>query len=227
MMLEKQSHVDCAFITLTYDQNSVPEKLDYSDVSAFLKRYRRSTGSSVRFFCCGEYGSKFGRPHWHLILFQEWSLMHGGSCQLTQWPHGFAHVQSADPARMAYVARYALKSGPLGSANVVQMSRRPGLGKEGIIRVGKHLAFAQPKLDMVPHWLRVGRSLLPLDRTAYNWLENSYTAHGGQLLANKKGPAAYEFEAQLVCKLGDPCADPMEGVKLLFLDRKQNETAIF
>lgn len=37
----------------------------------YLKRLRKNTGLQFRFFGCGEYGSSFGRPHFHLIVFSD------------------------------------------------------------------------------------------------------------------------------------------------------------
>lgn len=87
------------FITLTYDDNNIPDgdSLDYRDVQLFLKKlrlwrsvydYRRTPTtvtkgkkqftiwkstqlewSKIRFFCAGEYGGETKRPHYHLIIF--------------------------------------------------------------------------------------------------------------------------------------------------------------
>lgn len=61
-----------SFITLTYDQQSVP--VDYSvslrDWQLFMKRLRKHVGSNtIRFFACGEYGDQHHRPHYHALLF--------------------------------------------------------------------------------------------------------------------------------------------------------------
>lgn len=42
--------------------------LTYSDVQKYMKRLRKS-GYLPRYFAVGEYGSKKGRAHWHLIVF--------------------------------------------------------------------------------------------------------------------------------------------------------------
>lgn len=63
------------FITLTYNDQHLPKhntlvKKHFTD---FMKRLRFEKGSNkmnpIRFFHCGEYGEKFGRPHYHAILF--------------------------------------------------------------------------------------------------------------------------------------------------------------
>lgn len=37
----------------------------------FLKRLRKFTGASITYVVCGEYGHKYGRPHFHIILFSK------------------------------------------------------------------------------------------------------------------------------------------------------------
>jgi hypothetical protein len=63
------------FITLTYDNDHIPEhntlvKKDFQDFMKRLRKNKHSTKQNpIRFFHCGEYGEKFGRPHYHAILF--------------------------------------------------------------------------------------------------------------------------------------------------------------
>lgn len=84
-MLELEYHETAYFVTLTYDDFHVPPSfypdpetgeaqssmtLCPRDVQLFLKRLRKYfTGSTIRFFMCGEYGPTTWRPHYHLILF--------------------------------------------------------------------------------------------------------------------------------------------------------------
>ena len=69
-MLEAKSHSENCFITLTYDEQHVPESVSVREMQLFLKRLRKALGKKkIRYFCCGEYGEKSGRPHYHLILF--------------------------------------------------------------------------------------------------------------------------------------------------------------
>ena len=63
------------FITLTYDNEHIPEhntlvKKDFQDFMKRLRKNKHSTKENpIRFFHCGEYGEKFARPHYHAILF--------------------------------------------------------------------------------------------------------------------------------------------------------------
>lgn len=79
------------FITLTYKNEYLPtilkdrpiirrhfnipdkETLCKRDLQLFLKRLRQANGkksaSQMRYYACGEYGSRYGRPHYHILAF--------------------------------------------------------------------------------------------------------------------------------------------------------------
>jgi len=66
-MLESLCHEDNAFITLTYDNENLPENatLVPKDLKDFQKRLRYHANIDLRFFSVGEYGEKTQRPHYH------------------------------------------------------------------------------------------------------------------------------------------------------------------
>lgn len=62
------------FVTLTYDENHLPADgmVSKRELQLFLKRLRKNAGwDTLRYMYCGEYGSRHGRPHYHLML---WNL---------------------------------------------------------------------------------------------------------------------------------------------------------
>lgn len=99
-----------SFITLTYKPESVPAfgSLRLRDVQLFLKRYRKNTRRSVRYFLCGEYGTSTHRPHYHMILYGHPVNM--SECILEAWQNGFVAVKPAHPKSFRYVAKYVTKS---------------------------------------------------------------------------------------------------------------------
>ena len=147
------------FITLTYAPEFLPPNgsLVLSHFQKFLKRLRKKYGANIRFFHCGEYGSKLQRPHYHACLFnfdfddkKLWKVKNGQklftSASLSSlWPYGWSTVGSVSFESAAYVARYILKKvngdlaedhystidcdGVVGSRRpeYVTMSRRPGI----------------------------------------------------------------------------------------------------
>lgn len=69
-MHEKQMHQYSSFLTLTYNDASLPEggSLSMYDYVCFMKRLRKRYGNGIRFLGCGEYGDTTRRAHYHLLL---------------------------------------------------------------------------------------------------------------------------------------------------------------
>ncbi|QCQ84660.1 replication initiator protein [Blackfly microvirus SF02] len=124
MMHEARYHPQNCFLTLTYNDESVPQNygLDLRHFQLFMKRLRRSLPQKIRFFACGEYGGLTGRPHYHAIVFNydppdkifaarspsgesifSSETLHG------LWGHGFTTTQDVTHKSCAYVARYVTK----------------------------------------------------------------------------------------------------------------------
>ncbi|MEM0168021.1 MAG: hypothetical protein QW515_05265 [Thermoplasmatales archaeon] len=84
MMHEAQLHDENCFLTLTYNDENIPDfdSLDYTHVQKFMKRLRRTLEGTkyekkIKFYRVGEYGDSFGRPHYHLIIFGfDFSCLH-------------------------------------------------------------------------------------------------------------------------------------------------------
>lgn len=152
---------DNCVITLTYDGGSLPEhgSLVVSDFQKFMKRLRkRFPGVGIRFFHCGEYGEKLGRPHYHAILFNFdfpdkvfYALSKSGSRLYRSkileelWTKGFSNVGDFNAESAAYIARYVTKKEGGKSKDLhyglkvpeyVTMSRRPGIGFNWLMRFG-------------------------------------------------------------------------------------------
>jgi len=71
---EAQMHDAGSFVTLTYADEHLPNdgSLDPGHLRDFMKRLRYEIQPrKIRFFACGEYGPKFQRPHYHLLIFGE------------------------------------------------------------------------------------------------------------------------------------------------------------
>lgn len=131
----KYSH-GAVFVTLTYDEKHCPtnRSVDKKHVQDFLKRLRKKDGSnSIRYYCVGEYGSRGGRPHYHLLLF--------GGCEThvrSSWtdskgmPIGIVHIGSVTAASVAYVTKYIIQKDYDETSGIQSpftlMSRRYGLG---------------------------------------------------------------------------------------------------
>lgn len=148
-MHEKRLHNESAFVTLTYDDLHLPadRSLNLSHLQNFMKRLRKHTGPGLRFFACGEYGSKTSRPHYHLLLlnkdFTDKRLVTTGSqyslyespVLSSVWRFGAHVIGDVTFESAAYVARYCTKKNQNGKtmsdgrrSEFLVMSRNPGLG---------------------------------------------------------------------------------------------------
>lgn len=131
-MHEAQTQPANCFITLTYNDASIPDNnsLDTKEWQKFAKAARKKlktelTGlpNTFRYYHCGEYGPLLGRPHYHACIFgqdfdfdrKKWRPSKTGHPQWRSqtlenlWGKGFAVVSEMNFDCAAYVARYAMK----------------------------------------------------------------------------------------------------------------------
>lgn len=124
---EAQMHDRNAFITLTFDdyhlnRREKPLSLDKSEFQRFMKRLRKRLDTRrIKYFHCGEYGSVYGRPHYHACIFghdfpdrELWSIRNDVPLYRSKvleelWPYGFSTVGDVTFQSAAYVARYVMK----------------------------------------------------------------------------------------------------------------------
>lgn len=69
---EAQMYPENSFITLTYNNENLPKdrNIQKRDLQLFFKRLRKALSpKEIRYYACGEYGDKMGRPHYHACLF--------------------------------------------------------------------------------------------------------------------------------------------------------------
>lgn len=118
------------FVTLTYDEASLPEfgdgmpiikqhygydspSLQVSDLQEFVKRVRwfndKQTSRQLRYYACGEYGSKRGRPHYHVLFFNLHPKTKYKYLQKA-WSKGLIDVSTCESSHAvaAYVAKYVI-----------------------------------------------------------------------------------------------------------------------
>lgn len=146
MMHEASLHEFNCFVTLTYNEQSIPasKSLDLSALQNFMKRIRAHAQynyeSKIRFFACGEYSPKNLLPHYHLILFNfdflDKTLFSTKQNQklyisptLSQlWPYGFSTTAAVNYTTAAYCARYTMKKigGPKAASHYYRRSSIDG-----------------------------------------------------------------------------------------------------
>ncbi len=139
------------FLTLTYDNENLPENgtLRKKDFQDFMKRLRfHLEPSKVRFFACGEYGSKGLRPHYHAIIFgwcpddlqylkkdKSGAVIYRSPFLEKIWTFGFSSVGEVTLSSAKYCAKYMQKLNTIPSdleKPFTLMSNRPGIGFDKI-----------------------------------------------------------------------------------------------
>lgn len=117
-------HKDACHITLTmsdaYIQQRGHLRLDKTELTDFiqnLRNYLRPFKTKIKYYACGEYGTKNARPHYHIIIFGWQPLKttnnkHGMriSPEISSlWPFGHHAVTPVNYSTCAYVAGYVSK----------------------------------------------------------------------------------------------------------------------
>lgn len=144
IMLESKLYKDNCMITLTY--KNAPSHLIKRDYQLFMKSLReRLSPLKIRYFGSGEYGSKGGRPHFHIIIFgwfpkdafeffknDNYSTYRSPLVE-SIWKHGYSTVQHVTFEVARYVAKYLQKQQhyPKDYPPFTFMSLKPGIGLLG------------------------------------------------------------------------------------------------
>lgn len=103
------------FITLTYNKENLPNNysLCIRDLQLFYKRLRKDTskiGIKIKHFSCGEYGTKYRRPHYHAIIFgMSYSNPYMHILIKKNWNKGFSYIGNVSDKSIAYCCKYMLK----------------------------------------------------------------------------------------------------------------------
>nr|WAE43594.1 MAG: replication initiator protein [Microviridae sp.] len=152
---EISCHKENSFITLTYNQETVPAiseiKLEFQ---RFIKRLRKYLKRPIRYMVSHEYGSTTFRPHHHAIIFgydpknQKPLKTTSRGSQIFRsdeleklWTLGFSSIGVANEKTAYYIASYALKGkthtfcDPNSGTDIVvndcmDASKRPAIGYE-------------------------------------------------------------------------------------------------
>ena len=109
------------FITLTYDDAFLPKNKGTStlvkrDLQLFIKKLRISQDRyyereklnlpKIKYYACGEYGTLYGRPHYHIIAFNL-SLYISERIE-SIWQHGNVKVANCNGATIHYTTKYVI-----------------------------------------------------------------------------------------------------------------------
>jgi len=121
-LLQENDYWDSSlFVTLTYDDDHVPEELIPRDLINWIKSYRKriaKDGRTCKYYAVGEYGDNemfTYRPHYHLIIFgavlsdfAPHKYIHGKYSHLS-WDKGFIDIGTVTAESIGYVTGYVRK----------------------------------------------------------------------------------------------------------------------
>lgn len=135
---EKLTSKACHAVTLTYGFDDKVGSTDhlharilhYKDVQLFLKSLRKDY--NVRYLVAGEYGSKKGRAHWHILLYWQNDvppeIVLRKNVSWDYWPHGYVFFDQMSIKAIRYTCKYIRKGNDEHENSYFQFSRRPELG---------------------------------------------------------------------------------------------------
>lgn len=114
LMEEEKISSSSYFITLTYENPPMTENgfmtLKKSDFQNFMKRLRKINSEELKYFACGEYGSKTMRPHYHAIIFNANPDTIEKAWKLKLKSIGHVHYGQASKASVGYTLKYMSKT---------------------------------------------------------------------------------------------------------------------
>lgn len=212
--LESLSWEKNYFITFTYSDDYLPYLKSYDiptlcpdDMSKFInslrKHFLRKGHKGIRYLGAGEYGSRYGRPHYHYNFFNLplYDLKFVGSNSLGQkyysselinnlWNKGHVVIGEFSFETAGYVARYTTKK--IGNVNSVSFGVVPDFDfwletlESGSVILHKKKRKFEKEFDQVPEYLRVSTS----PGIGYLYFEKNYEKiykYDGLYVVNSKG----------------------------------------
>lgn len=196
LLAEANDHSDITFATLTYDPANEQNTFHYQHIQLYLKRLRKCTQQRLRFFTVGERGDKFGRIHWHIVLFGH-QPFGKERLHVPEWPYGLVQYAPATAKAMSYVASYCLKKRRKQTTYISRMSRRPGIGIQTMRKLGREMARSNIEWPKLPITVQFGPSKYPIDGNSLIAIKKEFQLYGGKLPEIIQPTIAFDIEAKL------------------------------
>lgn len=112
---ERRRSQNVSFITLTYNDDNLKfakngkPTLVKRDLQLFFKKLRKQQLKycdwKLKYYAVGEYGTKYKRPHYHIILFN----LHPKTNLAESWNNGFIDISPAREHSIGYTLKYISK----------------------------------------------------------------------------------------------------------------------
>lgn len=236
ILLESKKHAENSFLTLTYDNENLPENgtLLKKDAQDWLKRFRHAISPlSVRYFLVGEYGDESQRPHYHACLFGVGPSF--ADVVQTTWKKGHIMLGTLTHDSAQYVAGYVTKKMTSKAdprlngrePEFARMSLKPGIGATAMedladVLTTKHGCELITNIGDVPMSLQHGNKSLPLGRYLRRKLRETldFETTGGQETLIRKQTA------EMRDMLKDALPTPFFRAQALIAKNKQKVRSI-
>jgi len=169
---EAQMHDQNAFLTLTYDDEHLVDKINPYDPRMFIKRLRKQLKTPIRYFLCGEYGEKTKRPHYHALVFghdfrggrYSFSIndqLYGNKQLDDIWGKGTITAAPVTAGTAMYTAGYCAKK--IGDTDTFALqSRRPPIGMSWVRKHHDNIRRIES--------IQVDGKQYPIPRVYLNWI---------------------------------------------------------
>lgn len=197
------------FVTLTYRPDALPTTkegiptLRPKDLTNFFKRLRKhkkgnekwknintgKTESPIRYFACGEYGEKKGRPHYHAALFnlklddlkplgpsaKTGHMLYKSKTLQEIWGLGFVVIGELTYKSASYISRYVMKKAGLPKKIYYHKDEYDNKKKKWVRR---RRIMSRDKNRPEPEFIRMSRGV-GLGRTF--WEEKKHLLYNGAI----------------------------------------------
>lgn len=198
---EASLYTQNSFVTLTYNDENLPNQLVKHHLQDFIRSLRDS-GEKIRYYACGEYGDSTNRPHYHACIFGT-DFKDGTEQSINadlylvpriteMWGKGHVVISEFTMATACYVAGYVAKK--IGSQNDDQfqlMSRKPGIGFPWLAKNYKDLLKTETVV--------IEGKEFPIPPQYFRWAEENL----GDCLKNVKAKRADRFKNMPIEKVID------------------------
>jgi hypothetical protein len=220
-MHEAQLHKNNCFVTLTYNENKVPEIQGYGTLvpehlTKFIKRVRKKYGNGIKYYACGEYGDQSGRPHYHICFFgldfedKELHTIKNGNKLYTSksldklWSDyrhrknygnfGFASIGALTFDTAAYTARYCMKKAKGKNKDTAYERLNPDTGE--IVDIVPEFARMSRNPGLGKSWLeKYGSDVYPHDFTVIDNYQHKPPKYYDNLMDKKDSQKMDEIKA--------------------------------
>lgn len=226
---EQKNSFTAHFCTLTYSDETLPEdgKLKKRDLQLFLKRLRTEQDRSIervlkadkmalkwpsiKYYACGEYGTKTKRPHYHAIIFNIHPRIFDKVVDI--WKMGHVVVVPSNVKTIHYVTKYVINNFEENYKGFSLISK--GIGNSYLSNTQKHrkglenfvindgYPMAMPRYYKNKIYTKIQRSIIA-NRTERSMIER-YEKNIDSISLVHEHPIRYTEEAKRLYITGAKC----------------------